>query len=186
MKLCQFHSESDKYKLKIEWNTISYSWGLLKRFKIFTYFIILCVWVFCLYVCICITSMPELQMDVSYRMRARNQTWVLWKINKWANSPAWNCSNVKDSLWWLFLVVNLTTSGMNYNPEKEGKLLIQILRHSGHEKLRPRQSSIHPQSQETEQVDLWVLGHPRTEQAPNLGMVAHTFILGYIFCWRPT
>ena len=63
------------------------------------------------------------------------------------------------------LVVNLTTSGINYNPEIEGSaviqilrledtgfcprsrhrmthiLLIQILRYSGPEKLRPRQGS---------------------------------------------
>jgi hypothetical protein len=31
-------------------------------------------------------------------------------------------------VWWLFLVVNLTTSGMNYNPEVEGTPVIQILR----------------------------------------------------------
>ena len=29
--------------------------------------------------------------------------------------------------WWLFSVVNLTLSGMNYNPEMEGTPLIQIL-----------------------------------------------------------
>jgi hypothetical protein len=34
---------------------------------------------------------------------------------------------------WLFLVVNLTISGMNYNPELEGLPVIQILSHSGYE-----------------------------------------------------
>jgi hypothetical protein len=32
------------------------------------------------------------------------------------------------TLLWLFLAVNLTTSGMNYNPELEGTPVIQILR----------------------------------------------------------
>lgn len=32
-----------------------------------------------------------------------------------------------------FLVVSMTISGMNYNPEMEGTLVIQILRNSGHE-----------------------------------------------------
>jgi hypothetical protein len=59
----------------------------------------------------------------------------------------------------LFLVVNSTISGTNYNPELEGTPVIQtlrlegtgffdqdldmeIFRHSGHEKLRPRQGVI--------------------------------------------
>lgn len=65
----------------------------------------------------------------------------------------------RGGLWWLFLVVNLTISGTNYNPELEGSPVIQIsrledtssdldidleiLRHSGHEKFRPREDSTH-------------------------------------------
>jgi hypothetical protein len=38
-------------------------------------------------------------------------------------------NNMTCSSWeWLFLVVNLTISGMNYNPELEGSPVIQILR----------------------------------------------------------
>jgi hypothetical protein len=35
------------------------------------------------------------------------------------------------------LVVNLTASGVNYNPEVEGTPVIQILKHNGHENLGP-------------------------------------------------
>jgi hypothetical protein len=31
-------------------------------------------------------------------------------------------------LWWLLLVIDLNTSGMNYNSEMEGTLVIQISR----------------------------------------------------------
>jgi hypothetical protein len=42
---------------------------------------------------------------------------------------------------WLFLAFNLTTYGMNYNPEMMGIPVIQILRYSDYEKLRHRQGS---------------------------------------------
>jgi hypothetical protein len=74
------------------------------------------------------------------------------------NSLAGNETNLHtQEVWWLFLIVNLTMSGMNYNPELESTPVIQslrledtvsdpdlgmeILRHSGHEKLRPKQGS---------------------------------------------
>ena len=60
-------------------------------------------------------------------------------------------------LFWLFLVVNLTTSGMSYNPEMEGTpvirledldfdlglqtLLTETLRHSSQERLWFKQGS---------------------------------------------
>ena len=34
-------------------------------------------------------------------------------------------------------------SGMNYNPEMEGKPVFKILNHSDHEKLRSRDGGIH-------------------------------------------
>jgi len=36
--------------------------------------------------------------------------------------------SISDQVLWLFLVVSLTVSGMNYNPELEGSPLILILR----------------------------------------------------------
>jgi hypothetical protein len=37
-------------------------------------------------------------------------------------------SECDNPLGWLFLVIKLTTSGMNYNPEMEGIPVVQILR----------------------------------------------------------
>jgi hypothetical protein len=46
---------------------------------------------------------------------------------------------------------------------KDTDLLIQILRSSGHEKLRLRHGGTHISSQETNQADLWGQGKPGTE-----------------------
>lgn len=66
------------------------------------------------------------------------------------------------------------------------RLLIQILRHSGHGKLRPGKvvQAFNPGT--LGQADLWVQGQPETEQVQNPGMVAHIFNLDHTFCWRPT
>jgi hypothetical protein len=43
--------------------------------------------------------------------------------------PCFNLhTNLHVTTWWLYLVVNLMISGMNYNPELEGSPVIQILR----------------------------------------------------------
>jgi hypothetical protein len=54
-------------------------------------------------------------------------------------------------------------------------LSMEILRHSGYEKLRYTW---------LRQGDLWVQGHPATKQVPDPGVVAHTFNLGHTFFWR--
>jgi hypothetical protein len=46
-----------------------------------------------------------------------------------------SCSLLNKMIVMLFLVVNLTTSGMNYTPELEDTPGIHLLRHSGHENL---------------------------------------------------
>lgn len=67
--------------------------------------------------------------------------------------------SLSPPLSWLFLVVSLTVSGMNYKTEMEDMPVIQILRledrlltqifdmeilrHSGLERFRPRQGSTH-------------------------------------------
>ena len=62
---------------------------------------------------------------------------------------------------------------------------MEILRHSGYEKLRFRQGvhAFNPGS--PRQEDLCVQGQPGTKQVPDPGMVVHTFNLGHTFCWRP-
>ena len=119
-----------------------------------------------------------------------------------------NFKNILALLWWLLLVVNLTTSGVNYNPEMEGTPVIHILRledtgfwpESWHgitwlfwswgivamKSLGPGKVVCAYNPRRCRKADLWVQGQPGTEQVPNLGVVVHTFNLGHIFCWRLT
>lgn len=98
------------------------------------------------------------------------------------------------------VVVNLTTSGMSYNPEMPQSHLwsrswkteasdldsdVEILRHSGHENLKPRQGRTHPTLIPREWGKrIWVQGPPGTKQGPDLGRVVHTFNLSHTFCER--
>jgi hypothetical protein len=66
-----------------------------------------------------VTSLKPYTKLGSYLLKGSDQS--PWTTNL-GESP-W-----EGLLWWLFLVVNLTISGMNYNPELEGTLVIQILR----------------------------------------------------------
>jgi hypothetical protein len=90
----------------------------------------------------------------------------------------------------------LNTSGMNYNSEMEGTLVIQIsrLEDTGFwsrlksivfiKRFGPGKivHTFNPKRQR--QADLWLQSQPGTEQDPNLGMVVDTFNLGHTFCWR--
>jgi hypothetical protein len=58
---------------------------------------------------------------------------------------------------------------------------MEILRHSSHQK--PAHAC---NPKRLRQGDPWVQGQPGTKQAPDPGMVVHTFNLGHTFCWRPT
>lgn len=52
---------------------------------------------------------------------------VQWYFSHIPEAPM-KCSHQKQlaGAWWLFLVVSLTTFGINYNPEIEGTPVIQI------------------------------------------------------------
>jgi hypothetical protein len=65
-------------------------------------------------------------------------------------------------------------------------LCMEILRHSGHEKLRPGKVVQAFNPRRLRQGDFWVPSHPGTKKIPNPGMVLHFFNLSYTFCWRPT
>lgn len=107
------------------------------------------------------------------------------------------------SLWQLFPVVNLTTSGMNYNPEMEGTPVIQILRLEDTgllswiltwrswdtvtvKSLDPGKEVCAFNPRRQRQADLWVQGQPRSKQVLDLGVVVHIFILDHTFCWKCT
>ena len=54
---------------------------------------------------------------------------VLLASSGWKMESALTPHNLQGNpLWWLFLVVDLTISGMNYNPELEGSSVTLILR----------------------------------------------------------
>ena len=86
-----------------------------------------------------------------------------------------------SSIWWLFLVVSLITSGMNYSPEMEGalvrledRILTLILTWSSWgivamKSLCPGKVVHTFNSRRLRQADLWVQGQPGTKQISDPG-----------------
>ena len=101
------------------------------------------------------------------------------------------------AVWWLILVVNLTTSRINYNPELEGSPVIQILRFLtwilawrswgivAMRILGPGKVGQVFNPRRLRQGYLWVQSLPGTKQILDSGMVVYTFNLGHTFSWRP-